>query len=251
MKKKKKKFIEGRHITNVEYQEFEDVYYYITYPGVKPNLYGISLYGDIMSLKKNREKKRKQDICTHGHYARVALRTTSDTTRTFMINRLVAWEFVGQPEDYYKLQVNHADGVHLNNYYKNLEWTTSMENGIHKALYGLSASGDNHGWSNHPEYVVRFVIDMINNGYTAPLIAKATLKMFPDIYDSSTKKDYDRIRGLVSKINRGVSWYKVKDEMEGSTTIEHVIYEKHIGEEVSRVGLHPCAAQKNGELYYR
>lgn len=32
---------------------------------------------------------------------------------------------------------------------------------------------------------------------------------------------------------------KTANEIKGSTTIENIIYEKHIGEEVSRVGLHP------------
>lgn len=34
--------------------------------------------------------------------------------------------------------------------------------------------------------------------------------------------------------------------MEGSTTIENITYEKHVGEEVSRVGLYLITIRKGG-----
>ena len=156
-----------------------------------------------------------------------------------MTSRLVAWEFVGHPENYMDLQVNHADGNHFNNYYKNLEWCTNDENNMHRKIYGLAAQGERHGWNQHPEYVVKDVINMIKLGISAPNIAKIIIKRYPNIYSLETKKDYDRIRGLVSKIKCGNSWYNMKNSLEGSTTTENIVYEKHIGEEVSRVGIHP------------
>ena len=86
-------------------------------------------------------------------------------------------------------------------------------------------------------------------GFDAPDIAKQIIKKYPKIY-SDTKYDYDRIRGLVSKINRGISWYNLVNEIKGSTTIENIIYEKHIGEEVSRVGLHPIPVRNGGQFIF-
>ena len=121
----------------------------------------------------------------------------------------------------------------------NLEWCTGTENNMHKKIYGLAAQGERHGWSKHSERVVTDVINMINLNMTAPDIAKTIIRKYPAIYSSKNKKDYDRIRGLVSKINNGTSWYNLKNSLEGSTTTENIVYEKHIGEEVSRVGIHP------------
>lgn len=45
-------------------------------------------------------------------------------------------------------------------------------------------------------------------------------------------------------------WYNLVNEIKGSTTIENIIYEKHIGEEVSRVGLHPMPVRNGGQFIF-
>ena len=236
------------HITNVKYQEFGNNIFYITYPNVKDNLYGINIFGEVFSFVPNREKILKEDISKG--YSRYTLRTKDGNSKHFLTSRLVAWEFVGQPENYNELDVNHCDGIHLNNYYKNLEWCTKRENTIHKMIMDLTASSERHGWNKHPEKVVIDIIKKINSGYNAPEIALFILNKYPKFYDKSTKYDYDRIRGLVSKINNNNSWYKLKSKLESSTTIENIIYEKHIGEEVSRVGLHPKVIQNGRDIIF-
>lgn len=245
---KRKKIIIGKHITNITYQDFHDIYYYITYPNVKPYLYGINTYGDIINLKRHKIRIRKYELDREG-YARTSLMLYDNSRKHFMISRLVAWEFVGHPENYNELQVNHADGIHINNFYKNLEWVTNAENCVHKAIYGLAASRERQGSVKHTEKVVRDVIRKMQKGYDAPHIARFILNKYPEIYDKPDT-DYDRLRGLVSKISTGASWYSLKLEMEGSTTIENIIYEKHIGEEVSRVGLDPIPVRKNGQFIF-
>ena len=148
------------------------------------------------------------------------------------------------------MEVNHCDGIHLNNYYKNLEWCTKKENSVHKAMMDLAASSENHGWNRHSEKVVSDVIKKINKGWSAPSIALFILDKYPKLYDNSNKYDYDRIRGLVSKINNGTSWYKLKSKLESSTTIENITYEKHIGEEVSRVGLQPIVIPNGRNIIF-
>lgn len=229
------------HITNVEYQEFTDEFYFVTYPGVRPYMYGVNIYGEFASFVPNRERKLKPDY-DRGGYERYRLRTTNPADDKYMhvlASRMVAWEFVGKPENYMELEVNHVDGIHMHNFYKNLEWVTTQENTMHKVIHGLAASSEKHGWNKHREDVVRDVISLMEMELPAPDIAAVIIQRYPKLYSKHTKRDYDRIRGLVSKIKNRTSWYRIADEVKGSTTIESIIYEKHIGEEVSRVGLHP------------
>ena len=44
------------------------------------------------------------------------------------VHRLVAYTYLGKPEDSKKVWVNHKDGNKGNNHYSNLEWTTIGEN---------------------------------------------------------------------------------------------------------------------------
>lgn len=239
------------HITNITYNEYDDsAIYYITYPGVIPKMYGIKTNGTIYSLVKHREKEMTIEY-DKNLYSRISLLSNTNSKikrRKYLVSRLVLWEFVSRPEDYLELEGNHADGDHFNNYYKNLEWTTTKENATHKKILGLAASSERHGWNKHKEIVVYDVIEMIKQDFSAPYIASVILKKYPSLYSSKTKKDYDRLRGLVSKIKCGYSWdslYKNKS----STTIESIPYEKHVGKEAIRVGYNLTKVDiRNGRL---
>lgn len=52
-----------------------------------------------------------------------------------LVHRLVCFAFLGECKG--KNEVNHKDGVKLNNNLCNLEWCTSKENSIHSAKTGL------------------------------------------------------------------------------------------------------------------
>ena len=55
--------------------------------------------------------------------------------KTYALHRLIAFAFLENSEN--KEQVNHIDGVKLNNSVSNLEWVTNQENQLHKFKIGL------------------------------------------------------------------------------------------------------------------
>lgn len=63
------------------------------------------------------------------------------------IHRLVAQAFIPNPNN--KPQVNHKDGIKINNHVSNLEWVSASENIQHAILNNLrdTPKGENHYFS--------------------------------------------------------------------------------------------------------
>lgn len=79
-------------------------------------------------------KELKVTILKCNRYARVRL-YKQGKYRDYMVHRLVANEFVPNPDN--KPQVNHIDGNRGNNNANNLEWCTQAENNRHAIDIGL------------------------------------------------------------------------------------------------------------------
>ena len=90
------------------------------------NNYEVSSFGNVRNIKTGRILKESNK----GGYSIVGLSNT--VTKTFYVHRLVAQEFILNPEN--KPHVNHKDKNGLNNNLINLEWNTALENNIHKSL---------------------------------------------------------------------------------------------------------------------
>ncbi len=59
-------------------------------------------------------------------------------TKTMGAHRLVAMTYIGLPENYENLDVNHLNGIKWDNRVDNLEWGTRQENVHHAGYTGLS-----------------------------------------------------------------------------------------------------------------
>lgn len=117
------------------YGEFE-TFYIIDFLNIKNNTYIISSYGRVFSLNRNIEMKQK--ITKDGYYE-IKLKTNDNGNIYIKTHRLVAMAFLNRTREdniLYRLYINHKDSNRLNNFYKNLEWCTSIENSKHGIHYG-------------------------------------------------------------------------------------------------------------------
>ncbi len=110
-------------------------------------LYEVSNLGRVRSLTRVLPHKtfgtwtvkgKVMKTCLTGNgtqkYAGVCLRDEEGKTKCKKIHRLVAKTFI--PNEYNKREVNHIDGVTLNNRVDNLEWVTPLENVHHAKKIG-------------------------------------------------------------------------------------------------------------------
>jgi hypothetical protein len=75
------------------------------------------------------------------------------TRKIKSIHRLVAMTFLKKRAN--APQVNHKDGIKINNQVGNLEYVTHQENSQHAVKLGLTASGLRHGKYTKPESIKR------------------------------------------------------------------------------------------------
>lgn len=94
-------------------------------------LYLVSNLGRIWLLRNG----RLATLTLNCMYLRVGLRKEKDKQIVHQVHILVAGAFIPNPDNL--PQVNHKDGMKLNNRWDNLEWTTSKGNNVHAIEKGL------------------------------------------------------------------------------------------------------------------
>ena len=126
-------------LDNLEWIEDIEEWRICTYPGVKPNTYEISSWGNIRN--KNLNKCINGEIDKSG-YIRLGLRSDRPNDRMHQVlHRLVAFQFNNLELKY---TVNHIDCDKLNNRPKNLEGVSNIDNIRHAMLTGRRQYGDKH-----------------------------------------------------------------------------------------------------------
>ena len=88
----------------------------------------------------------------------------------WQIHVLVAKAFVPNPDN--KPQVNHKDGVKINNASINLEWVTNQENRDHAVAYGLVASRANGNIGKIPQSELADIYKLRAKGAEQATIAR-------------------------------------------------------------------------------
>lgn len=159
----------------IKKEEFKDIKGY-------EGLYQIGTNGTVISLprvKKNKggsyitkKKTLVMQINKFG-YNSVCLTDTYHTKKKIDIHRLVAVNFIPNPDE--KEQVNHLDGNKSNNSVSNLEWSTRKENMAHAVELGLMARGEKHWKSSLTKDEVKVIKNLLktklfNNQQIAVLV---------------------------------------------------------------------------------
>lgn len=104
-------------------------------------------------LKPSLNGKGQNQYNTGTGYLFIILFDRNKITHNMRIHRLVAEHFVDNPDREHLTQVDHIDCNKTNNYYKNLEWVTPLENTRRAIKNGLIPSK-----STNKEYCMKKVI---------------------------------------------------------------------------------------------
>ena len=182
----------------------------ITYPGIRSNMYLISENGDVRNIFTNRNLSPFSD---KDGYLKISL-ATCDLTRTsqqVFVHRLVAWEFVENPNKY--PVVDHIDGVKQNNHYTNLEWVTVRENTLRAERLGLrKVRGEDNNNSKWTEEFVRSICEKFQDGWSIKDVYKWAVK------DETAKYKADSYYTLIYRLKKKEIWPDVTKDYDYDTS---------------------------------
>ena len=131
-------------------------------------LYQISNFGNVRSFRNRKERILKPGL-DHKGYNYVSLCVNSKR-KNFKVHRLVGKSFIPNPNN--NPQINHKNGIKIDNHTLNLEWVTQSENMLHAQKNGFKPVGSN---APHAKLIEAQVIDIRNeykNGVIANHLAK-------------------------------------------------------------------------------
>jgi hypothetical protein len=173
----------------------------ITYPGVLPNAYYLTPYGEIISMvKKPRLIHGSPD---RDGYIKVGLQGENGKRVYTFIHRLVAHEYIINPfPDQYDM-VNHMDANHTNNEYLNLEWCDNDTNREHAKINKLFKRCDEHPYSLFSNQQVIEICEMLESGMTESEIRD---------YYGITRQSNLQLATLISHIKCRQCWLDISSK---------------------------------------
>lgn len=136
-----------------------ETFKFITYPGIRPNTYKISNFGNIIYASTGTPRAIRID---KDGYHMIGLMSIDGKQSQYRVHRLVAWEFCNNRD--IDLIVNHIDNCKFNNYYMNLEWVTISENTLHGYDHGNGKYGEKHYKNKYPEEMIHEICKLIQDG---------------------------------------------------------------------------------------
>lgn len=144
----------------IEYEK--EIYQKLDILNIQTNRYFISNYGNIIDSEKD---KMVTITKSKNGYLLCNLYDNNKARGMYYLHRLVALKFIPKTIEDINLnrdEINHKDCNKQNNYYKNLEWCTGLENTTHAILHNLKTNICTN--SNHEEYTIHLICQSIVNG---------------------------------------------------------------------------------------
>lgn len=145
-------------------------------------LYKISDNGRVFSVTSNKPRK----LCMNEIGYHIVVLYKNNKPKTVRVARLVALHFVDNPDG--KPEVNHIDGVKINNRKENLEWVTHSENGQHAWDTKLNKGNAGRKWKQKEQRFVKLTIADIKQ--IKALIGSTTQKKLAERFNVSDQSIY-------------------------------------------------------------
>lgn len=176
--------------------------------------YAVTTKGEVVSYKKG--KRHFLKASPNPHFSNYLCVTPYiDGKRVVrIVHRLVAQMFIPNPEN--KPEVNHINGIKIDNRVENLEWVTESENKRHAYATGLNGTGEKH-WNskltNEQAVFIRNNPDNLTQNELAEMFGvnitrisavqrgKTYTNAGGTIRESLKPRVSDEIRGEVRKLN--------------------------------------------------
>ena len=208
----------NNHISNLKWVEDIEEWKEVVYKDIALRRYYISSYGRL----KNRLNELILGSPDKDGYMRTAL-STLVSSRSVGFHQLVANAFVSGHSTERHI-VNHIDGDTVNNYWKNLEWTTFRGNAKHAALTGLSLSGEAHRWSHFKEDDIILICESLvrNEGNV--------IKVYRELSNKIPRLN----RWVISVIKCKKCWTNISDKFFKYDDLIH-IKKTYINEEIAKL----------------
>lgn len=204
-------------IINLKWIEDVEEWKNCTYPGVKPNTYEVSSWGNVRN--KNKKHVYKLSSTNRYGYHRIVLINYKNEYHELLVHRLVAWEFCNHGDMFIENHVNHINGIKIFNHYKNLESISTYENTKHALLTGLILQGEKSPKAKLSNTIVIKICKLLVE------------------YKGNPRNTYNKLRSIginipyksIIAIKSKESWKIISDKYFSKD--EYRIYPKHLTED--------------------
>ena len=164
----------------------EKIWKIVTYPEIRSNMYAVSEDGEVRNIIRDKIISPYED--KDGYYKCGLCAKVVGTYKNVFIHRLVAWEFVPNPDN--NPVVDHLDGNKKENHYTNLEWVSVKENTNRAEKLGLRVvRGERNGHSKYTEEYITSVCERYQLGASVKDVLRndtkdprATQHKYPALY---------------------------------------------------------------------
>ena len=149
---------------------------FISYPKIESMRYRISIYGDVIDTKSNRNPDRW--ISEKGYHV-ISLNTDEYYKKPIKVHRMVAYEYIGK-NIFDNNTVNHINGDKNDNSIYNLEIISFSDNIKYSYSLGLNTPrrGTLNGMNKFSEEIIIFIKKLINDGYSTRKIRPLVKELY-------------------------------------------------------------------------